>query len=161
MEVAWQFFRVVMMHTAQVSCYILVILCCAGFKWFWVILATKCTCVVNSGFCRKENSCALTVHNHLVNSRQTASVSLRADPKTAVICGWEKSKLKKGIPSVGSGYNVVSDGHDRGTEPYPVLVLVSLSWILFIVASLVMLLVLVSLDLILTSVLVLILLWIG
>ena len=122
-----------------------------GFKWFWVILATKCTCVVNIGFCRVENSCALTVHNHLVNSRQTASVSLRADPKTAVICGWEKSKLKKGIPSVGSGYNVVSDGHDRGTEPYPVLVLVSLSWILFIVASLVMVLVLVSLDLILTG----------
>ena len=107
-----------------------------GFKWFWVILATKCTCVVNIGFCKVENSCALTVHNHLVNSRQTASVSLRADPKTAVICGWEKSKLKKGIPSVGSGYNVVSDGHDRGTEPYPVLVLVSLSWILFIEASL-------------------------
>ena len=122
-----------------------------GFKWFWVILATKCTCVVNIGFCKVENSCALTVHNHLVNSRQTASVSLRADPKTAVICGWEKSKLKKGIPSVGSGYNVVSDGHDRGTEPYPVLVLVSLSWILFIVASLVMVLVLVSLDLILTG----------
>ena len=87
--------------------------------------------MVNSGFCRVENSCALTVHNHLVNSRQTASVSLRADPKTAVICGWEKSELKKGISSVGSGYNVVSDGHDLGTELYhvlvPVLVLVSLS----------------------------------
>ena len=78
--------------------------------------------MVNSGFSRVENSCALTVHNHLVNSRQTASVSLRADPKTPVICGWEKSKLKKGIPSVGSGYNVLSDGHDLGTELYKVLV---------------------------------------